>query len=189
MSTSAATAPAARLHAASTGKAHAASARWGALRHGAPRRGGRCFAFGSNSKEEAAKKALRDALMGKKDILAEVEKNNLMRESGGGGGGGPGGRKGGGGGGGGFGDWNRLRRETGETLKAVGIIVGVVRPRRCVVTSLPVADRAALLLCMAAGPLLHLAPAAGGARQPRVLGPQARCDKATSPRWCVVHSG
>jgi hypothetical protein len=70
--------------------------------------------------------------MGKKDILADVEKNNLMRESGGGGGGGPGGRKGGGGGGG-FGDWRRLRRETGETLKAVGIIVGVVRSRRCVV--------------------------------------------------------
>ena len=123
--------PAARVHAASgAANSHAASARRGVLRHAALRSRGVCFAFGNNSKEEAAKRALRDALMGKKDILAEVEKNNLMRESGGGGAGGPGGRKGGGGGGGGGGDWRRLRRETGETLKAAGIIIGVVRLRR-----------------------------------------------------------
>ena len=90
------------------------------------RRSVSCSVFG-NEKEAAAKKALMDALAGKKDILAEVEQNQLRQA----GGGGPGGRRGGGGGGGGGGgfgeNWDKFRREAGETIKAIAIIVGVVR--------------------------------------------------------------
>jgi hypothetical protein len=84
-----------------------------------------------------------DALQGKKDILADVEK---QRSYGSGGGGSGAGKGGGGGGGGGFnsGDWERFRREAGETLKATGIIVGAVRGPTWTGLSVRVeADRAA----------------------------------------------
>ncbi|GJP34720.1 hypothetical protein CLOM_g3154 [Closterium sp. NIES-68] len=83
-------------------------------------------------KKDAARKALEDALSGKKDLLNKWDAEIKKREEGGGGGGGGRGRGWGGGGGGGGGDGDGVSgggderwEETKQVLFAIGGIVGI----------------------------------------------------------------
>ncbi|CAI5471246.1 unnamed protein product [Closterium sp. Yama58-4] len=82
-------------------------------------------------KKDAARKALEDALSGKKDLLNKWDAEIKRREEGGGGGEGRGrGWGGGGGGGGGDGDgvsggWDERWEETKQVLFAIGGILGI----------------------------------------------------------------
>eukprot|EP00887_Chlorella_sp_A99_P000705 scaffold5.g705.t1 len=96
---------------------------------------GGLFGGGKSDKEEAARKALQDALAGKKDVFKEAEERARKRSGGGGGGGGGSGGGGGGDGGGGFGapDFGDMSRKllkwlkgVGQTLAAVLAFLGVI---------------------------------------------------------------